>query len=215
MEMAIFITACAAFITGLANVFMIFEMKEQKRALSSPALKLVGKYCEVVYLENSWKWEDNQRWGLALDFANFGAGTAFNVSVKWLVEVKELLNAIKQSNSETDRMLLIGKSSHNAKLQNNKNFHAIPSYDKEEVNHLQIPYYYVCAFEKFIELEMYANKNKKGFELPPFPCLLVDISYEDINKNLEKRRYKVSFEIIAITSDGPGKMDLEVKVVEL
>ena len=74
MEMAIFITACAALITGIANIAMIFEMKEQKRAMSSPALKLPGKYCKATYKENFWEWDVDNMHGLPLELINFGAG---------------------------------------------------------------------------------------------------------------------------------------------
>ena len=128
--MAIFITACAALITGIANIAMIFEMKEQKRAMSSPALKLLGKYCKATYKENFWEWDVDNMHGLPLELINFGAGPAFNVSVNWLVDMKELLKAINQLDSKMDGMLQIGNTFHNIKLQNNKEFHAIPAYDK-------------------------------------------------------------------------------------
>ena len=43
--------------------------------------------------------------GLPLELINFGAGPAFNVSVNWLVDMKELLKAINQLDSKMDGML--------------------------------------------------------------------------------------------------------------
>ena len=180
MEMAIFITACAALITGIANIAMIFEMKEQKRAMSSPALKLLGKYCKATYKENFWEWDVDNMHGLPLELINFGAGPAFNVSVNWLVDMKELLKAINQLDSKMDGMLQIGNTFHNIKLQNNKEFHAIPAYDKKEVNRIWIPNYYVCAFTEFLDLEIFDNENMKAPKWLSFPCIMADISCEDI-----------------------------------
>ena len=180
MEMAIFITACAALITGIANIAMIFEMKEQKRAMSSPALKLPGKYCKATYKENFWEWDVDNMHGLPLELINFGAGPAFNVSVNWLVDMKELLKAINQLDSKMDGMLQIGNTFYNIKLQNNKEFHAIPAYDKKEVNRIWIPNYYVCAFTEFLDLEIFDNENMKAPKWPSFPCIMADISCEDI-----------------------------------
>jgi hypothetical protein len=215
MEMAIFITACAALIAGIANIVMIFEVKEQKRAVSSPALKLIDKNCEAVYKDNYWEWGGNKSHGIPIELINFGAGPAFNVSINWFVEMKELLETIKQFDQKMEGMLQIGNTFHNTKLQNNKKFHAIPAYDKQDINRLLIPWYYVSAFEKFIEIEVFNSENEITFELSAFPRLLADISYEDINKNLEKKRFEVIFDINAITSGDHRNINMVIKIKEL
>ena len=87
--------------------------------MSSPALKLPGKYCKATYKENFWEWDVDNMHGLPLELINFGAGPAFNVSVNWLVDMKELLKAINQLDSKMDGMLQIGNTFHNIKLQKN------------------------------------------------------------------------------------------------
>jgi hypothetical protein len=215
MEMAIFITACAALITGIANIFMVFELKEQKRATSSPLLSLLGTYCNATYKENCWRWDVSNMHGLPLELINYGAGTAYDVSVNWLVEMKELLKIIKQHGQKTTGILNIGRSWHNINPQNFREFDPIPGYDKQVVNQLLIPSYYICAFEEFLDLEVFANETESIFDLPPFPCVMADISYEDINKNLEKKRYKIAFNIISLTGGGHKEINVEIKVKEL
>ncbi|MBL7020301.1 MAG: hypothetical protein ISR86_07120 [Nitrospinaceae bacterium] len=219
--MAIFITAVAALFTGLASIFMIFEMKEQKRAISSPALKLISKNCRAIHKDSFWQWDIEDIHGLPLEFINFGAGVAYNVSINWLIEVEELLKIINQSDSvdlvgsNIGGMLEIGRSFHNTKLQNIRKFDAIPAYQRNDMNRVPIPKYYVCAFEEFLDLEVFDNENMKTSDWSSFPCIMADVSYEDINKNIEKKRFKITFDIISILHGGSKEIDVDVIVKEL
>jgi hypothetical protein len=217
MEIAIFVTAIAALVTGIANVFMIFEMKGQRKAISSPVLKIIGKVVSAEYKEDSWNWKNVSRWGLNLRLNNFGAGSAINISVNWLVDMSELLKATNQSDdkvdSNIDGMLKIGDSFHNIKLQSTKTFYAIPAYDKEEVNQLFIPKYYLCAFEEFLKVKVFNNENS---EWPLFPRIVAEISCEDVNGKRCKKKYELAFNVIAFGGDNHHKtIDVKIEVKEL
>lgn len=170
MEIAIFITAFAALVTGIANIFMIFEMKGQRKAISSPILKIIGKVVSAEYKQDSWNWKNVSRWGLILELNNFGAGPAINISVNWLVDMSELLKATNQSDDKVDSnfngMLKIGDSFHNIKLQSTKIFMlSRPMIRKKLINFLSQCIIY-AHLKSFLKLKYLRMKMQNGLCSP-------------------------------------------------
>jgi hypothetical protein len=216
METATLITALAALVTGAASLVIVLEMKKQRIAISRPVLKLLSKYCNAKSSgRNPWVWED-EGYRPSLNFLNFGAGPALNISIEWKLDYHELIGILKrfepceQLKIEQDgRFIHFGDSVHNVENQKTHKLEAMPVYSGDNKTNLNIPSYYITGFEKFIQIAFIKppkdqDKQAKSYNVTDFPSIKAEVNYEDINGNKIKQSFKVQLQISYI---GTNKED--------
>lgn len=213
MELAITLTAIAALLTGIVNFFMLAEMKKQRTAISKPVLKLLSKNTNAILdsKTGAWAWEESDTNTFRkLNFLNFGAGPAINVSIEWEFDFELLINSLKHFDPYSqikleykNGLLYLGDSIHVIKNQRSEIIDAIPVYSSGEKQGLNIPLYYFSCIKKYIQLGLLERPetksgNMESFDLPDFQNLNVDIKYEDINGNKIKQKFSILLNIASV-----------------
>ena len=224
MEIAIIITAIAALVAGIVNLFVLFEIKRQPHASSKPILKVINGIEEPYIYTNEpfWFWRGEKRDAVVLTTTlyNFGAGPAINIKIKWDTDFEELISALKYFDpynkmdfSKTPNAITIDKSMHSIDIQSKGYIAALTSNEPSNKQEIEIPIYYISAFEKHTELTRIKrppkNDTKSFFnidnpDLPELPPLKLNLEYEDINGGKYKQVFEISFFATLIYSMDKG-----------
>lgn len=217
METVTLITAIAALITGAASLLMVLEMKKQRKAISRPVLKLLSKYSNARTSTGSlWSWAEKDFHGPQLKLLNFGTGPALNISIEWILNLQELIAAIKKYDpydiikiKEINGFINLDNSIHSFENQKKYTTEAIPVYSGDNDTYVNIPSYYIAFFEKFIQVAFFdrpkdAEGKSSNIKVPDFPSLEAFVSCEDINKDKISQRFLIHLNIICISA---GKDD--------
>ncbi|WP_418180757.1 hypothetical protein ACNSOL_01425 [Aliarcobacter lanthieri] len=212
MELAT-ITATAALLTGIANLFMILEMRKQRRANTKSVLKILqSNYKVTIDSNNNWNWKNNENKdnNAFVEIINFGLGSAYNITCSWSCDYNLLINSLKSLDKNNkfnftynNNFLEIDNSFHILRNQSTIQIDALTTKDiSNKSNILNIPPYYIRAQEKLIQLVFFDNLNNLKeieYDLDDFPDLDLEIRYEDINniRFIEKFKVRISFSSIS------------------
>jgi len=213
------ITALAALATGIANFFMIREMKKQRIATSKPVLKILQKNDVATINKNKhWSWNENESsFSIEPKLMNFGTGPALSIKITWKLDLDKIVNGLKYFDPYNQK-----KFNHNDNtIELDNSFHAVANQKNTTINAvlvnnasnepLRIPSYYVTAFEKYIELG-FLNKEGEGdySNYPTFPSIYANFKYEDIHGNELKQEFKI---LLSFSSISHGEDENEVHTI--
>lgn len=233
MDIVATITALAALVTSLASLFMILEMKRQRTATSKPILKVLTKSRSATVKNESktWLWDDNEASHFTkLRLVNFGTGPALNVGVEWDIELESLVSVLKFFDpynqfdiGHENGWIKLDNSFHAIHNQQSARIDAVPVNKVSDSEFLNIPSYYLSAFEKYVELGLLSRpKNDantaKTIELPDFPEIYANLKYEEINGTKMMQKFRMLLSIISVSpveGTEEKKVSAEFKVEEV
>lgn len=200
------IAAIASLLTSIASFIMVLEMRKQRKAISTPVLKILSKNSYHCSREiNHWKWEGEDPYRLRLSLFNYGTGPAINVSINWELDEEDFINTIKQFVLDSQMSLgfkkesgfmHLGDSGHNVEIQRTQKIEAVPvSIDRYKTT-IAIPSYYIAGFGKYMDY-LFAMLPNDKFKLDTmlFPPIFTTVNYEDINGDKIKQRFNILLEI--------------------
>ncbi len=230
MELATIITAFAALITGITSLCIVMEMKRQRIAISKPVIKLIANNFEAVFCKGTWTWRVGNDNFAKLSIFNFGAGPAINIIVKWEVDKTKLIKTLKHFDpcnqlkiEWKNDVFICDNSAHFIKNQRLQRIEALPIYQGSNNKKLQIPFYYITGFEKYMQVA-FINRPEKSDDdviqerkVPDYPPIKLTVSYEDINGNKMTQRIilKLSPSLVLHRNDDEGyRISGDIEVID-
>ncbi len=189
MELATLMTAIAALFASVIACLTVIEMRKQRVVSHLPILKISSRH-DSVDIDKNKKWN----WKLeSLPINNYGKGVALDVSVKWKVEIKTIINMLEkydpsviESISLDGSTLIFENSFHFVDKQSKAIFLALPA--NTESSNITIPDYITTLFEKYITEAVFNKFGNSHTEddtpkFEDFPVVNIKAEYKDINEN--------------------------------
>ncbi len=219
------IAAIASLLTSIASIIMVLEMRKQRKAISTPVLKILSKnYYNCLREVNHWKWEGEDSYRLRLSLFNYGTGPAINVSINWELDEEDFINTIKQFALDPQKsfgfkkesgFMSLGDSSHNVDSQKTQKIEAVPVGISRYKTTITIPSYYIAGFGKYMDyISAMRSNNKSKLDTMTFPPIFTTVNYEDINGDKIKQRFNILL-VIGMLGTDDNKNDSALVVFKI
>jgi len=216
------LASVGTFLTAIAALFTILEMRRQRRSGYQPTLAIRDELVdlqlqsrgnlghEVIFqpVGSSLRSTASDIVPLKLYLQNVGAGSALEVEAQWRFDGLEFANAIAQIDSDVGRSISIendfvrfdGKGAWGARYVQTHHVGTMSVSSPPIAVEVPFPFAYAALSSTFFEALLAKGKFDTAFDLPP---LSLEIKFRDRTGKRGEAQFSISFQLIYIAAVRP------------